>query len=214
MFIFTAFFRLLFLPFVLVGMLFGLLGISTRIFLIPLKIFARHTVACVVIAGVVILYFALKNDPLNELKPAPAESRTRKGAAPIVEPVQKYENGDSAFSADLYQNMTEIERGQYSKTFYSVMSTIPDGREHIWNYYNIHGTLKPTRTFTSKTGTVCRHFTEVLKVHKIQQTMSGMACDNGGGSWCKLKPNATPACGLGYNPGFVEGIGDSIKRLF
>lgn len=202
----------------LVGMLFGLLGISTRILLIPLKIFARHTVACIVIAGIVILYFAMKNDPrpLNELKPAPAESRTRgqKGAPPVIELVSKYENGDSTFSTDLYANMTEIERKQYSQVFYAVMRGIPDGQEHIWNFYNIHGTLRPSRTFRTKSGLVCRDFTEVLKVHKIQQNLSGIACDNGGGAWCKLKPNATPACGLGYNPGFVEGIGNSIKRLF
>ena len=218
MFIFSALFRLIFLPFVLVGMLFSLLGISTRIFLFPLKILARHTIACVVIAGILILFFALKNDPrpLDELKPAPAESRTKtkNGAPPVIEQVSKYENGDSAFSADLYNNMTDIERAQYSKTFYAVMRSIPNGREHIWSFYNIHGTLKPAKTFTTKTGTVCRSFTEVLKVHKTQQSMTGTACDNGKGAWCKLKPNATPACGLGYNPGFIDGIGDSIKNLF
>jgi hypothetical protein len=219
MFLFTALFRLILLPFTLFISLLGLLGVSSRILLLPLRIFARNTVACLVIAAAVILYFALKNDPrpLNDMKAAPAESRKGnqpKGLPPVVEPVTKYEDGDSVFSADLYPLMTEMERAQYSNIFYAVMRKIPDGREHIWSYYNIHGTLKPTATFKNKKGHTCRSFTEVLKVHTIQQTISGTACDNGGGQWCKLKPNATPACGLGYNPGFMQGIGDSIKNLF
>lgn len=213
-----ALFKIIFLPFVLINVLFGLLGISTRILLIPLKILARHTVACVAIAGILILFFALKNDPtpLTQLKPAPAESRTKtkNGAPPLVEQVAKYEDGDSVFSADLYMNMTDIERQQYSKVFYAVMRNVPNGREHVWNFYNIHGSLKPTTTFKTQTGTICRGFTEVLKVHKIQQTLSGTACDNGNGAWCKLKPNATPACGLGYNPSFMQGVSDSVKNLF
>jgi hypothetical protein len=55
----------------------------------------------------------------------------------------------------------------------------------------------------------------VLKVHRIQQTLSGTACDNGFGTWCKLKPNATPACGLGGStPGALDGVTNAIKNLF
>lgn len=226
MFIFTMLFHLLLLPFTLLRMALGLLGVSshiiTGILLFPLKIFARHTIACLIIAAALILYFALKRDPhaADGLKPQMATKPSAtgpsspKGAPPIIEPVSKREDGDSAFATDAYALMNEQERGHYSANFYKIMSSTPDGRADSWSYYNIHGTLRPTHSFKNNSGTVCRSFSEVLKVHHLQQTISGTACDNGGGTWCKLKPNATPACGLGHSPGALEGISNAIGNLF
>jgi hypothetical protein len=115
---------LIMLPFTLLGvgirLLFGVLGISTHVLLWPLKIFARHTVLCLVVAGVLILYLALKKDPhsLDTLKPAPKVEqtvKTPKGVAPIIERVEKEEDGDSAFATDTYAMMSEPERAAYSK---------------------------------------------------------------------------------------------------
>lgn len=207
------------LPFTLLGSLMGLFGLSTRILLFPLKIFARHTVACLIIAALVILYLAIKKDPrsLDQLKPAPApgnQSQQVKGAPPIIEPVAKRENGDSKFATDLYASMTDPERQQYSNYFYAAMRTASDGKPYAWQYYNIHGSLTPTGTFKNNLGETCRSFTEVLKVHRIEQTLTGTACDNGGGTWCKLKPNATPQCGLSPERGAFDGLTNSIKSLF
>jgi hypothetical protein len=114
---------LIMLPFTLLGvgirLLFGVLGISTHVLLWPLKIFARHTVLCLVVAGVLILYLALKKDPhsLDTLKPAPKVEqtvKTPKGVAPIIERVEKEEDGDSAFATDTYAMMSEPERAAYS----------------------------------------------------------------------------------------------------
>ena len=219
--LFTILLLPLTLPFLLLRMLFGVLGISTRILFIPLKIFARHTVLCLFLIGAAILYFAIKSDPhsIDTLKPAALtqgqQAKTPKGnVPPVIEPVSKYENGDSSFATDSYAMMTEPERARYSHVFYTAMRTLPDDKEHIWNYYNIHGSLKPTGTFKNKQGVICRSFTEVLKVHQIQQTISGTACDKGDGSWCKLKPNATPACGLGHEAGAFDGITNAVKNLF
>ena len=216
-------FSLIFLPFTLLGigirLLFGLLGLSTHILLIPLKIFARHTVLCLVVAGILILYLAVKKDPhsLDTLKPAPKIERaakTSKGAAPVIERVEKEEDGDSAFATDTYATMNDFERAAYSKNFYAIMSTTPNGQARSWTFYNIQGVIRPLSIFNNKNGRVCRKFTEVLKVHRIQQTISGTACDNGGGTWCKLKVNATPQCGLGHKPDPLDGLGNAIKGLF
>ncbi len=223
MFLFKILFSLLFLPFTLLGMVLRLFGISTHIFtrllMMPLKFFARHTVLCLVIIAAVILYLALKKDPhaVDSLKPQPAVTKPKeqpRGVPPLIEPVTKRENGDSAFATDLYAMMTDQERNYYSAVFYKVMGGTPDGRGDDWMNGNTHGIIEPTRTFQNKLGVTCRTFTETLKVHQIEQTLSGTACEKGGGSWCKLKPNATPACNLGYEHGPFEGITKAIKNLF
>jgi surface antigen len=95
------------------------------------------------------------------------------------------------------------------------MSTTPNGTAQSWKFYNIHGSIRPVSTFRNKSGVVCRKFTEVLKVHRIQQTLSGTACDNGERTWCKLRPNATPACNLGGKmPGMFDGLTNAVQGLF
>ncbi len=221
MFIFTALLHLIMLPFTLLRMGFGLLGISTHILLFPLKIIARHTIACIVIAGVLILYFALKKEPhaLDTLKPASvAEQGAPRGKGkntpPLIQPVTKYEDGDSVFATDAYAMMSDPERLAYSQNFYQIMGTVADGTTQNWGHYNIQGAITPTVTFRNKSGALCRRFSEVLKVHTLQQTITGIACDNGAGSWCKLKVNATPQCGLGHTPGALDGLGNAVGNLF
>jgi surface antigen len=217
---FHLLFRIVFLPFVLIGALFRLLGISTRIFLIPLKIFARHTALCLVLIAAVILYLAVKSDPhsVDSLKPPPPKENKAaaapKGQPPVVETVGKREDGDSVFATDLYVSMTDDERAYYSSVFYKVMDATPDGSSSNWSYYNVHGVITPTRSFTNNSGVSCRTFSETLKVHRIEQTLTGTACRKENGGWCKLKPNATPACNLGYSPGLFDGITNAVKNLF
>lgn len=217
---FSLIIHILLLPFTLLRMFFGLFGISTQILLFPLKIFARHTVLCIVLIVIAILYFSLKSDPhaIDQLKPANPQDRQAKpgakNAPPVVEPVSKFEDGDSAFATDTYNTMTDIERQKYSMEFYKAMSTVKDDQETKWSYYNINGSFKLGRTFKNGNDDVCRTFSEVLKVHRVQQTLSGTACDNGGGTWCKLKPNATPQCGLSSEPSGFDAFSNSLKKLF
>lgn len=213
-------FRILLLPFTLIGMAFALFGVSTRVLLLPLRFVARNPVLSIVLVVGLILYLAIKREPhsLDQLKPAPAQDRQAKapagGAPPLVEPVSKIEDGDSAFATDVYATMTDEERRYYSGVFYQTMNSTADGQVNQWSYYNIHGGLRPIRSFQNNSGKRCRTFTEVLKVHRVQQTLSGTACDNGGGTWCKLKPNATPACGLGRDAGAFDGLSRAVKNLF
>lgn len=227
MFLFNILFSLITLPFVLIGtgfrILFGLLGISTHILLWPLKIFARHTVLCLVIFAVVVLVLALKRDPhaADSLKPATIVqkqvqplARANNNPAPVIEPITKRENGDSKFAADLYAMMTDLERVDYSRNFYDAMNTTPDGQAKSWAAGNINGVFQPSQTFLNNSGSTCRRFGEVLKVHTIEQQITGIACVKADGSWCKLKSNATPACNLGHEAGPFEGISRAIGDLF
>ncbi|MES2983721.1 MAG: RT0821/Lpp0805 family surface protein [Pseudomonadota bacterium] len=216
---FHLLFAIIFLPFTLLRMLFGLFGISTALLLFPLKFFARNTVLCLIVAAGVILYLAIKKDP-TVLKPAPQQDRQasapQQGAPILIEPVSKYEDGDSAFATDVYNTMTDPERATYSNVFYSTMSHQPTGTPYVWSNGNIGGTLTPTSIFKNNSGENCRAFTETLKVHRVQQTITGTACVSGPGTWCKLKPNATQACGLGNRSsgGMLQGLTKSIKSLF
>ncbi|MFZ4542136.1 MAG: hypothetical protein ACOYNL_10145 [Rickettsiales bacterium] len=218
---FHLLFTIIFLPFILLRALFGLLGGISHLLILPVKIFARHPIHCSIVIAALVLFFALKKDPrpINDLKAnlaADKQAATKsgpKGAAPLIEPVTKIEDGDSAFATDTYVTMTDLERAAYSKAFYDTMSSKPDGEAFSWTYYNIKGSLRPTRTFHNSKGIVCRDFNEVLKVHQVQQTVTGIACDNGARTWCKLKSTATPECGLGYNPNFFQGVGDSVKKI-
>lgn len=215
-------FRLLLLPFTLLGMALGLFGISTRVLLFPLKIIARNTKLVLMLIVIAIVYFTIQHNrnKINEIKARGEQAQQAQSIKPagvplVVEKATKFEDGNSSFSTDLYRTMTEDERAQYSTVYYAVMSHVEDGKTWTWNYYNINGTLTPTETFRNPSGNVCRKFKEVLKVHTVQQTLDGTACDNGGGSWCKLKVNATPACGLGgRGGGMFDGLGSMVKGLF
>ena len=131
-----------------------------------------------------------------------------------IDPVLKVEDGDSAFASDLYAAMTEAERKYYSAFFFWAMNTLADGTAYPWTRGNIGGSIQPASSFQNNYGDRCRTFRETLKVHTVKQNLTGTACRKGDGSWCKLKANATPMCGLGYNPGFWGGIVDSVKNLF
>jgi surface antigen len=94
------------------------------------------------------------------------------------------------------------------------MNTLPDGQTHSWNNIDIAGSIRPDKSFVNKSGEKCRYFGEVLKVHAVQQNISGLACQNGSVSWCKLRANATPACGLGHKPGALDSISGAFDKLF
>jgi surface antigen len=95
------------------------------------------------------------------------------------------------------------------------MNTLQNGQSSNWTHNNIAGNLRADDLFTNSSGAHCRHFVEVLKVHRTEQNISGIACEQGGGTWCKLKPNATAACGLGGSGGgFFESIFSSIRNIF
>ena len=184
----------------------------------PVGLITRNLFLVIIIGVVLVIYIIFKTSDgkLENLTPAPApvvqtqQAPANNGAAPVIDAVRKTEDGDSAFATDLYSTMITPERAYYSTIFFWAMSNLPNGQSHSWNNANIAGTIRPNDMFKNNLGETCRHFSEALKVHAIQQTLSGTACDSGGGTWCKLKPNATPACGLGHQPDALEGLKKSL----
>jgi surface antigen len=193
----------------------GLFGI----FWLPITFLTRHLFLCIMLALCVIIYAQFKSGGGGHIAtpPVPAASRARAapGVPAAIDPVLRHEDGDSAFSTDLYGQMTPPERAAYSSNFFWAMSNLPDGQTHGWTSGNIAGSLRPDSSFENNSGARCRKFSEALKVHTIEQTLTGIACDNGGGTWCKLKPNATPACNLGgHAGGLFDSITGSLRNLF
>lgn len=184
---------------------------------LPVFILTRHVFVLLIIAGV-ILYLAFSSDdtPTRQgFANKPTMVRNEKGQmVQVATPVARVEDGNSAFANDIYKQMTDQERVYYSQLFFWAMSNLPDGQAHSWSNLDINGSIKPSDSFTNKSGERCRRFNEVLKVHAVQQNISGLACTKRDGSWCKLKANDTPACGLGHDPGFLDGIGSSLKNIF
>jgi hypothetical protein len=213
----------------LISIVFSLIGLALALVFLPLRLFrtalsmlmfplriiikllTRNLYVLAMLLIGVAIYAAVKDSKPDLPQLTPAAKHSAKNPLPIAQPIMKREDGDSSFSTDLYATMTVEERNFYSAHYYWAMSNLADGATHHWKGGNIHGSLRANDTFTNNSGVRCRHFSEVLKVHTVEQTISGTACEQGGGSWCKLKPNATPRCGLG---GYSPGLMDSIKKIF
>ncbi len=214
MFIFRIFFNLFF----------GIFGAATRLLFFPLTLLMHHMFLVIIIIVGLVVYYEVEHS--NTVSPhassgaeaPPVADRSQQlsvqlapGTKPVyIDPVMKTENGDSDFATDLYAAMNTEERAYYSQVFFYVMNKIPAGSMQNWNHGNIEGSITPTQDFHNNDGAKCRTFTEVLKVHTVKQDLTGIACEKGGGSWCKLKRNATPACGLSGKAGLL----DSLKSLF
>jgi surface antigen len=200
---------------------------------LPIHLVTRHLFATFLVIAFILIYAQFQSssdqkadqalpkappptltvDP--QLQGAPiAPSQKKQAKLARIDPVMKEEDGDSAFASDLYGAMTDAERTYYSQLFFWVMNTMQDGKPYTWNHFNIDGTLEPMQSFQNRLGQRCRTFREVLKVHTVRQSITGTACDNGGSTWCKLKPNATPVCGLGHEPSTFDGIKQSLKKIF
>ncbi len=196
-----------------------LLGIPLAILMVPVRIIMHNFVLIAVVIIAILVYRSCTDPYVGGSKPGmistPKQAKNRGNGPIVIDPVTKQEDGDSAFATDVYATMSDEERAYYSHMFYTTMSTLPDGQTHEWTDYNIAGSLRPEDTFSNNVGVRCRHFSEALKVHEVQQTLTGIACDNGGGKWCKLKSTSTPGCNLGQPArGFLDSIGDSVKDLF
>lgn len=204
------------LPLALIFIPLRFIGVPLAVLMIPVRIIMHNFVLIFIIVATILIYRAFEhsNGPDRMIQPAApsAKEANPAGKPGQVDPVSRHENGDSAFATDLYASMTDAERRYYSTMFYSVMDNVPDGSAHVWQAVNIAGNLTPTQSFQNNDGRTCRRFKEVLKVHRVEQTLSGIACERVEGGWCKLRVGATPACGLSSSHG--GGVLDVLKGLF
>lgn len=209
---------------VIFRIIFNLFRLITRllfsIFWLPFYIITRNLYVLLLVGAALVIYLYMSSDdqatraPTN-VNPPRLVRNTNGDKVQVASPVTRIENGDSAFANDLYAQMTPEEKAYYSQFFYWAMNTLPDGQTHSWSNIDIGGAIEPTQSFTNKSGEQCRRFSETLKVHTVQQQITGIACrESDGVHWCKLGPTATPACGLGHTPGMLEGITGSFKKLF
>lgn len=180
--------------------------------LLPIVLFTRRYASMI---AIVIAAFLLYQCMMGTAPTAPPNGKGTNGQPMIlVDPVRVKENGNSVFATDMIAKMTNEERAHYSQKFYWVLNNGSVHQKYTWNKHNIAGTITITHAFTNKTGTMCKRFTEVLKVHEMQQNLMGLACAKPDGSWCKLKPTSTPACGLGKERGMFDGLTNSLGDLF
>lgn len=183
--------------------------------LMPLVVFIRRYASILVIlaAGFMIYQCTQSNSPPEGVSAVGTSGKNTQKLPPIS-PVRKEEDGNSRFATDMIQKMTEQERALYSKHFYWALGQGNPGQHYEWQEHNIAGNITITGVFQNKSGKTCKRFDEVLKVHEIRQTLSGLACAKADGSWCKLRPDSTPVCGLSGNAGWLDNIGGSLKKLF
>jgi surface antigen len=196
----------------------NLIRMAIRLALFPLFLLTHNLFAVIVVVAGVLIYMNLSSDDHSQssrnANPASMERNAKGQMVQVPSTVATVENGNSAFANDLYVQMTESERSYYSQIFFWVMGNVKDGQAHSWSNIDIGGMISPTSSFKNKVGDTCRQFSESLKVHAVQQQITGIACQKADGSWCKLSANATPACGLGHTPGMFEGITGSLKNIF
>lgn len=205
----------------------NLIRLAFNLLWLPFNLIGRNAFGLILLVSAIAFFVILNNDSSNESKkitvaadvvqsgttkiepPAPPV-RNKKAPPLIIEPVHKVEDGNSSFAQDLIKLMTDGERAYYSQIFYWVMNNASAGKPTNWENVNTHGSITPQAIFLNSKGRACRKFTETLKVKTIKQNIRGLACQRGGGAWCKLAPNSTPSCGLGQEPSFLRNLGRSI----
>lgn len=199
-------------------MLFSLIGslirFATSLALLPFKMLSRNFIGTIILFGLVYILWP-KGDGTQPTPTTATPARTTNGQpAPRIDAINDYQDGNSRFSDDLLSQMTAPELRHYSSVFFWVMGYQDAGQPYGWSFYNIHGSITPYARFKNSFGHECRKFTEVLKVHTIQQKFSGLACENPNGGWCRLRHDSTPLCGIGEKKQLFQGFGDKMKSLF
>jgi hypothetical protein len=181
--------------------------IINRMMVYPLFLLRKHGwfLLAAAVAVVVFSYFSKEDEPVQ----------ISHDNVPAAQAITSREDGNSAFSSDLLNMMSEPELNYYSQVFYWVMDNQPAGKAFDWSHHNTHGSLTPSEPFRNNLGGVCRRFTETLKAGSVEQQLEGIACRKNEGGWCKLRKSATPACNIGSKGnGFMDSLTNGVKGLF
>lgn len=196
---------------IVLRILINLYFILNRAMLGPMVWIKKNGFSFAVLAVLAYLFVSLSDDESVNTAKKPTVKAPATTYSSVVQQAIRFEDGNSVFSEDLLPKMNHDEIAHYSRVFFWVLENLPNKKTHNWNFFNIHGSITPTSRFKNNFGHVCRHFSEILKVHDVQQEISGIACQKPGGGWCKLRSNSTPACNIHRKPGLGSWI-DDVQR--
>lgn len=172
-----------------------------------------------------IIYFGMQasnNKPVQEApEPMPMSKEenpaTRTPVTELPEIKGTIENGNSSFAKKLWQKMDKPNQVIYSREFNYTMQYVPAGETHLYRSTGdvLFGRIQPSEPYQAKSGVYCRNFKELTSFKGEAQTFHGKACQRATGpGWCKLGPESTPTCELGYSEGTFGSIKRSFRRWF
>lgn len=71
------------------------------------------------------------------------------------------------------------------ETLQKVLSEVGDGSTYVWHRYHgrLSGVVKPTSSFKSGSGQICRHVVVILTAGTRSERSEGVACRMGSGQW-------------------------------
>jgi surface antigen len=218
--------RLIIFPILLVRrilwpMLANSLGIVRRVFF-----FFFNKILIYLIAFFILYFFYTlvsgEPEPVAAVSPsgvgADAEaSKPREKLTSLPAITGRVTDGNSSFAKPIPPRMSKPDLARYSAEYHYVMTYIPAGEPYLWKNETetLFGKITAGTPYQSKNGVWCRPFEEVLVYHQEAQNIRGIACRRADGSgWCKLRPESTPNCELGYNPTRLESFRQRIGRWF
>ncbi len=126
-------------------------------------------------------------------------------------------DGNSMFAKGLEKQMTKDEQKIYWREFNYALQYVPEGEAHLWKtpQDTMFGKIEAKTHYTTKSGIVCRSFTETLFYRGKAQNVRGKSCQRTDApGWCKLRPESTPRCEIGYSPGTWQSIKNDVSRWF
>lgn len=220
--------RLLLFPILMVKrILLPMLGGALKVPFKIIKIFLLNKLVLMVLGIGALVAIAQKGsnssgdmDPANTPPPILSKQedpRTRDKITELPPLPAVIEDGNSAFAQKLWGKMEKPVQVIYSREFSFAIQYTPSGESHLFNMppQNLFGKIMPKDVYQSKTGTYCRNFEELLVYKGVAQRYHGKSCqrkDNNG--WCKLGPESTPNCELGYSEGTWGDIRRTWRRWF
>ncbi len=126
-------------------------------------------------------------------------------------------DGNSPFTPSLWGKMKVPDQTVYSREFSFSMQYGAAGEAYLFKTPNglLFGEITPGKVFKTKTGNYCRTFEELIVFQGEAQKYHGKSCMRAGkGGWCRLGPESTPTCELGYSEGTMGDIRRTMRRWF
>ncbi|TAF15706.1 MAG: hypothetical protein EAZ74_01110 [Alphaproteobacteria bacterium] len=134
--------------------------------------------------------------PLEPIKPMIEKSDQVVSTLPKIKGTIR--NVNSVFNASSLDIMGDMERHNYYKHFYHVMTHEQADVPYRWKISdNFFGSLTAQAPFKARSGVMCRFYKELLSYRGQHESFDGLACQRQRGGWCRLRPQSAHTCSLG-----------------